>query len=128
MGKACATSLARYGIKNLALTDVNKQALVATSDEIKGQFPEVKIEPMQLDVSDEGQMNQTVLQAVQTFGRIDVGINFAGISGIGRTHETEEKDWLKVIDINLNGLWRSQRAVLKAMMKQECVLFKHCVN
>ena len=35
------------------------------------------------------------------------------------THEGPEDDWTRVVDVNLNGVWRCQRAQLKAMMKQE---------
>lgn len=35
------------------------------------------------------------------------------------THEGPEDDWTRVLDVNLNGVWRCQRAQLKVMMKQE---------
>ena len=35
------------------------------------------------------------------------------------THEGPEEDWMRVLDVNLNGVWRSHRAQLKVMMKQE---------
>lgn len=109
-------------MKCLALADLNREHLLATSEEIKSQYPDVEIEYMQVDVCDEEGVNNAVLQAVKRFGRIDVGINFAGIAGTGKaTDESEEQSWLKVIDVNLNGVWRSQRAELRAMLKQEYV-------
>jgi NADP-dependent 3-hydroxy acid dehydrogenase YdfG len=65
-------------------------------------------------------VESSVALAVKKFGRIDVGVNVAGIAGAGKTTaESEEMDWAKVIDINLNGVWRSQRAQLRVMLKQE---------
>jgi NADP-dependent 3-hydroxy acid dehydrogenase YdfG len=75
---------------------------------------------MELDVGDEKAVESSVAAAVKRFGRIDVGVNVAGIGGAGKTTaESEEVDWAKVIDINLNGVWRSQRAQLRAMLNQE---------
>jgi NADP-dependent 3-hydroxy acid dehydrogenase YdfG len=123
LGRATAFNLAKNGVRNLALTDLSSENLLATSKEIKAQYPHVEIEAMQLDVCDEKAVDSTVLQAVKRFGRIDVGLNFAGIAGTGKaTAESEEKDWMKVIDVNLNGVWRSQRAQLRVMMQQEYVI------
>ena len=75
---------------------------------------------MELDVCDEKAVENSVAEAVKKFGRIDVGVNVAGVGGAGKmTTESEEVDWAKVIDINLNGVWRSQRAQLRVMLKQE---------
>jgi len=80
----------------------------------------VAIETTQLDVCDEKALENSIESAVKRFGRIDVALNIAGISGAGKaTHEGEEREWLKVVDVNLNGVWRSQRAELRAMMRQE---------
>jgi 3-oxoacyl-[acyl-carrier protein] reductase len=45
-----------------------------------------------------------VESAVKQFGRIDVMVNNAGISGESKKiHELTEKDWDEVIDVNLKG-------------------------
>lgn len=120
IGQATAFAFAKYGIKRLALTDVNRSTLQATVSAIKSQFPDVEIESMELDVCDGTAVESSVAKVVKIFGRIDVGVNVAGIGGAGKTTaESEEGDWAKVIDINLNGVWRSQRAQLRAMLKQE---------
>jgi NADP-dependent 3-hydroxy acid dehydrogenase YdfG len=118
--------LAKNGVRNLALTDLSREKLLATAEEIKAQYPHVEIEAMQLDVCDEKAVDNTMLQAVKRFVRIDVGINFAGVAGAGKaTAECEETDWMKVNDVNLNGVWRSQRAQLRAMLQQEYVIRSH---
>jgi len=120
IGKATAFGLAKHGIRRLALTDISQKHLLATSEEIRAQYPGVDIEAMQVDVRDAKAVDESVDQTVKRFGRIDVGVNIAGIGGSGKmTAETEESDWMKVLDVNLNGVWRSQRAQIRAMMKQE---------
>jgi NADP-dependent 3-hydroxy acid dehydrogenase YdfG len=120
IGQSAAFALAKHGITRLALTDLNHSLLLSTSASIKAQYPHIEIETTQLDVCDEKALESSVGSAVKRFGRIDVALNIAGISGAGKaTHEGEEREWVKVVDVNLNGVWRSQRAELRAMMRQE---------
>lgn len=75
---------------------------------------------MELNVCDEKAVEKSVKRTVERFGRIDVGVNVAGIAGTPiKTGEMEEEGWRSVIDVNLNGVWRSQRAELRAMVLQE---------
>jgi NADP-dependent 3-hydroxy acid dehydrogenase YdfG len=120
IGQSAAFALAKHGITRLALTDLNLSLLLSTSAAIKAKYPDVAIETTQLDVCDEKALENSIASAVKRFGRIDVALNIAGISGAGKaTHEGEEREWVKVVDVNLNGVWRSQRAELRAMMRQE---------
>ncbi|KAF4636545.1 hypothetical protein G7Y89_g1523 [Cudoniella acicularis] len=120
IGKATAFALARNGISRLALTDVSQKNLDSTSKELKEKFPKLEIACMQLDVCDGQAIESSVVETVKIFGRIDVGVNVAGIGGSGKaTDVLEESGWLKVIDVNLNGVWRSQKAQIRAMLKQE---------
>lgn len=89
---------------------------------MQATYPDVEIEAMELDVCDSEAVDSTVAQAVQRFGRIDVGVNIAGISGNPGTRtadEGAEKNWMSVLDINLNGVFRCQSALIRAMLKQE---------
>ncbi|TVY17225.1 Dihydroanticapsin 7-dehydrogenase [Lachnellula arida] len=120
IGRATAFGLARHGIQRLALTDISQENLSATSSALKSRFPDVEIEAIQLDVRDVKAVDDSMVQAVKRFGRIDVAVNVAGIVGAGKTTDaSEEADWTGVLDVNLNGVWRCQRAQVRAMMKQE---------
>ncbi|TVY91580.1 Levodione reductase, partial [Lachnellula willkommii] len=111
IGRATAFGLARHGIQRLALTDISQESLSATSSALKSQHPDVEIEAIQLDVRDVKAVDDSMVQAVKRFGRIDVAVNVAGIVGAGKTTDaSEEADWAGVLDVNLNGVWRSQRA------------------
>ena len=75
---------------------------------------------MEVNVCSEKDVNEAVKKSVERFGRIDVAVNVAGIGGAPkRTSELEESEWRTVIDVNLDGVWRSQRAELRAMLAQE---------
>ena len=120
IGKATAFSFAEHGIKRLALADIHRSNLLATASAIQAQFPDVEIVSMELDVGDDKAVQSSVAETVKKFGRIDIGVNVAGIAGPPKTtDESEEADWDRIMDINLNGVWRCQRAQLRVMLKQE---------
>lgn len=56
--------------------------------------------------------------AVREFGRLDVLVTCAGLGLSGLLAEQDEAEWLRVIDVNLNGTYRAIRAVLPQMMAQ----------
>ena len=121
IGRATAIAFARSGIQRLALTDRNAASLNNVSSEVGALYPEVEIKTIELDVGISSAVNSGVLEAVEAFGRIDVAVNVAGVGGDGKvTHENEtDDDWERMMNINLTGVWRSQRAQLRAMVKQE---------
>jgi NAD(P)-dependent dehydrogenase (short-subunit alcohol dehydrogenase family) len=56
--------------------------------------------------------------AVREHGRLDVLVTCAGLGWSGLLAEQDERDWLRVIEVNLNGTYRAIRAVLPQMMAQ----------
>lgn len=46
-------------------------------------------------------------QVLKAFGKIDILVNAAGITHKSSTLETAEEDWLRVLDVNLNGTMRA---------------------
>lgn len=120
IGKATAFAFAKHGIKAISLTDMNRKNLLATTKELRTAFPDVQIEAIELDVTDNTAVENSILKTVERFGRIDVGFNNAGITGNGKmSHDGAVEDFLDVVDVNLNGVFRCHRALLKAMMVQE---------
>lgn len=73
-----------------------------------------------MDTSKEDSVNSAVNQTIKQFGRVDIAINNAGIGGAQKqTHDQELKDWQRVMDVNINGVWLCQRAQIRQMLKQE---------
>ena len=70
------------------------------------------------DVGDKAGVDSAVDAALQTFGRIDVLFNNAGISGkIAPVYDLEPADWDDIIRVNLRGMFLVQRATLRAMIQ-----------
>lgn len=69
-------------------------------------------------------MKQSIADVARAFGRLDVAVNNAGTNGSGKlTHETEDEEIDRVLDVNLRGVYRCQKEELAVMVKQEYVSF-----
>ena len=72
---------------------------------------------------------QKIVQAaLDTFGRIDVVVNNAGILRDVIFHKMTEDDWLSVIDVHLNGSFFVSRAAAEHFRKQESGAFVHMTS
>ena len=103
IGKAVCELFADQGAKT-AVTDI-------LDDEGRDLVRDIttkggKAEFFHLDTSREEQVQQVFAQVIGKFGGIQVLVNNAGISGPNKpTHEIELKDWQKLVDINVNGVF-----------------------
>jgi SDR family mycofactocin-dependent oxidoreductase len=71
----------------------------------------------EVDIRDLAALQKVVADGVEQFGRLDVLVANAGVLSWGRIHEMSEEQWDTVIDVNLNGSWRTIRAAVPAMIE-----------
>ena len=73
----------------------------------------------QADVSEAGDVANLVGQALSAYGRVDLAHNNAGIDPPNASLiEINERDWDRVIDINLKGVWLCMKHQIPAMLEQ----------
>lgn len=60
---------------------------------------------MQLDIADEDAPEKIVHKAVESFGKVDILVNAAGITRRYLALEISEQDWNDVIQTNLTALF-----------------------
>ena len=72
------------------------------------------------DVTNEDQVSAVIAQIVERFGRLDILVNSAGITGKTnvKTHEVELSNFRLVFDINVIGSFLTSRAVLPYMLER----------
>jgi short-subunit dehydrogenase len=109
IGRAIATSLARRGC-NLALADVNDEALARTTAEIAA--PGVRISKHHLDVSDRDAVAAFPDQVTAEHARVDVLVNNAGVALAGTFEQVSETDFEWLFSINFWGVVGMTRAFL----------------
>jgi cyclopentanol dehydrogenase len=73
---------------------------------------------LQLDVSNPDEWHEVVRHTVQTYGRLDILINNAGIAQRAGLLETSVTDWDRLMDINLKGVFLGMKYALPAMLER----------
>jgi 3alpha(or 20beta)-hydroxysteroid dehydrogenase len=69
-----------------------------------------------LDVSDEANWAAVVAKAIDAFGKVDVLINNAGILLFKTLLETSKEEYLRVLQVNLMGMFLGLKAVAPHMI------------
>lgn len=117
LGKFYAAALAKEGAK-VVINDIDKKGIDETVEEIKVLGG--KCMGIVADISDKAQVDGMVKKVVEKWGRIDILVNNAGgaLHTPERFEDVTEKDWDKVMDINLKGAFFCCKAVLPYMIRQ----------
>ena len=116
IGQAIAQAYAREGAR-LALAARSQPELEQTAAEIAKTGAEAIAVPT--DVTDPAQAERLASAALTHFGRIDLLVNNAGISGpVGPLQDNDIVQWAETISVNLTGTFLVCRAVIPAMLKQ----------
>ncbi|MCK0173719.1 MULTISPECIES: mycofactocin-coupled SDR family oxidoreductase [Mycobacteriaceae] len=76
-----------------------------------------KVLAREVDIRDLAALQQVVADGVEQFGRLDIVVANAGVLSWSRLWEMSEDQWNTVIDVNLNGTWKTVRAAVPAMIE-----------
>lgn len=68
-----------------------------------------------LDVTREADWRATVELATSRYGKLNVLVNNAGISGSGKIEDTTLEEWQRVMDVNAKGVFLGTKAVIPVM-------------
>jgi len=116
-GTGIGSAVARRAIEEGArvlISDFHERRLAETADALA---EETGTRPLTIrcDVTVEEDVQGLVDGAAEQLGGIDVMINNAGLGGTAELVDMTDEQWLRVIDVTLNGTFRCTRAVLRHM-------------
>ena len=113
IGLATARRFAAEGA-TVVIADFNELSGAAAAAEVEGLF-------VQVDVSDEAQVNALFAAVNETYGSVDIAFNNAGISppDDDSIETTELPAWQNVQDVNLKSVYLCCRAALRYMVAQQ---------
>ena len=104
IGRASAELFAREGAK-IVVSDLDETTAAETASTISGAGGEAAI--VTGDVSKSGDAERMVQAAIDSYGRVDVLVNSAGITGRNAMYPgaSAEEIWDRVIEVNLKGTY-----------------------
>ncbi len=115
IGKATAVRLAQAGA-DVAVADLDQDSLESVVAECTALG--VRATPVALDQRDSAQVDAAFKTIKDTFGRLDIVANVAGVFPFSPIDETTDEQWAGVIDTNLTGVFYCSRAALTLMREQ----------
>jgi len=116
IGRATALALAREGAK-VMIADYVPEGGDRTVKLIKEKGGEASF--IHADVAITKQVEAMVNKTVETYGRIDLAFNNAGIEGrMADTVASTEENFDRIIAINLKGVWLCMKYEIPQMLKQ----------
>lgn len=114
IGHATAKAFASEGAK-VTLAARREDELSELASEIEAAGGEATF--IRTDVSRSADVEQMVAHTVDTFGRLDFGVNNAGIEGpLAMLTDMPEEDWDRVLAINLKGTFLCMQHEARAML------------
>jgi len=115
IGKEIARRFVDEGAR-VAIADINLEAARAAAEELD---PSGNVTlPVQMDVTDETQVDTGVDEVACRFGGVDVLVSNAGIQIVSPVDQFEFSDWKKMLAIHLDGAFLTTRAALRRMYAQ----------
>jgi NAD(P)-dependent dehydrogenase (short-subunit alcohol dehydrogenase family) len=116
IGRASALIFAREGARVL-VADIDRAGGEASAESVRQAGGEAVF--AQVDVSDAGQVDAAVAQAVASFGRLDGGFNNAALpEALTGLLDATEEAYARIMDVNVRGVWLCMRAQVRQMKAQ----------
>ncbi|MFD1514537.1 SDR family NAD(P)-dependent oxidoreductase [Halomarina rubra] len=116
IGRASAERLAAEGA-SVVVADVDAEGGAETVDRIESDGGAAIF--VEVDVTDEEDVQKMVDTAIETYGGLDIAHNNAGIEGDGSPLAQQSADnWGLVLDINLTGIFLAMKHEVAAMVER----------
>lgn len=114
IGRGIAMELAKEGC-DLAVVDIKLESAQVVTEEIR-QLGRQAI-ALQTDVTDWSDVQNMVKTTVETFGKLDIICNNAGVISIKSVEELSPEDWDHVFNVNTRGVFLCCKAAISTLKR-----------
>ncbi|CAN5605441.1 SDR family oxidoreductase [soil metagenome] len=115
IGLAIVGRLARAGYLTV-LTDVDEAAAGAQAERLVGGG--LRVEARRLDVTIEAEVDRVLEGIAADLGSLDLLVNNAGLTTHARIEDLALRDWRRVLDVDLDGVFLCLRAAGRIMLRR----------
>lgn len=116
IGEATVIEFAKEGAK-VVISDIAVEAGEKLALRLTEQGHDVIF--IETDVSSEEDIQQLIQKTIDSYGKLNIFFANAGINRAADAHELEFDAWKKVIDINLSGVFLSNKYAVKQFQAQK---------
>lgn len=116
IGRACVLALARDGFNVVINGSSDRGACDKTADDARALGADALV--IMADVGDKAACDAMAAEAIRHFGGIDVLINNAAIRPSDSFLDITDETWERVLDVNMNAVFRLARACLPGMVER----------
>ncbi len=116
IGEATAFAIAKEEAEGVIVSDLNSDRGNEVAEMIRKET-KAKCEFIKTDISDITDIKNLFDKTLKLFGRIDILVNCAGICDTFPIEEIDEKQWDKMLKVNLRGTYLCCREALILMKK-----------
>ncbi len=117
IGRGYAVGLAQAGA-DVAIVDIDERTGQKTARELSDLYG-VDSFFIHCDVTNQKNVAEMVEKVAERFGRLDIGVNNAGIGILGADENYPSSDWQKVINVNLSGMFYCAQAEANVFIRQK---------
>ena len=114
IGKSISSKLLSYGCKVVLLS-----RKLEDLEKVKNDFKSENIKCFECDITNINQFKDVVHEVVNTWGKLDILINNAGITKDKLLLRMNESDWDNVININLKGCYNTIKVASNFMIRKK---------
>ncbi|RAS81032.1 SDR family NAD(P)-dependent oxidoreductase [Priestia endophytica] len=114
IGAATAHLFVSEGAK-VVIVDLNKEKGKAFEEELKTLNAEALF--IKTDITSEEEVENLFKKTVDTFGKVDIVFNNAGIGRVHPSHDLEYSEWRNTVNVDLDGVFLVARGAIREMLK-----------
>lgn len=116
IGMATAQRCLEEGAE-VVISDAHERRIAETAAQLSAESGR-EVLGLRCDVTVEDDVAALFARTVERHGRVDVAVNNAGLGGQVPLVDMTDEEWMKVLDVTLNGTFRCTRAALRLMESQ----------